>query len=1338
MAMSSKFDPSSGSPDRPLYTSGQRGSHLTASMDRSGSFRESMENPILSSLPNNSRGSSAVTQGDVSSFLQCLRFDPKVVAAEHKSNRQGDFKRHMNIALGFSADDSPSGLLKGKILSSPVPEEIKKVKLGLHQSNIKARERTKIFYEGLSVFNKFFPSVPSKKRSRSESFNNDRPSVMSSSERSILGPGLGKMGIQSHTISGGFEMEQQKSEERIKNAVPNKRTRTSLADVRMDVRNNALVRTSGAVDRDREMIRLAHSGGVPGEDRTLSIGVDGWEKSKMKKKRSGIKPEVSPSFVSPKPMDGYREPKQGMQQRLVTDARSRLHNDSHGFRPGVSNGAVGVGKSDGILLQTGLSARSSVPRTEPDNSSLLTDRRDRPVGSDKERVNLRAVNKTNIRDEYNSASPTSNMKMNSSVRGPRSGSGVAPKLSPVVHRATAPNDWEVSHCTNKPPVAVGVNNRKRTTSARSSSPPVAHWAGQRQKISRTARRTNFVPIVSNNDETPVLDASSDVAANEVGLGYAKRLSGNSPQQVKLKGDTLTSAALSESEESGAADNRSKDNGRKSDEIDEKTGQNVQKMSTLVLTSRKNKLVSGEDLGDGVRRQGRTGRGFTSTRSAMSMTVEKLGNVGTAKQLRTARLGFDKTESKAGRPPTRKLSDRKAYKRQKHTTISTAADFLVGSDDGHEELLAAANAVINSGAIILSIFVLILLPTNFLLGLMDLIFITDHALSSSFWRQMEPFFGFISEGDIAYLKQQGNLESTAPTPIQFPSNTDGRTSIPNGHGLTEQEIEKGVAIETGSAGLLLEQLVPGSRDHNEIPLYQRLMAALITEEDFNCGNEDIDVYGTEFGLDRELESNGLDHQFNFQSVGHTAFNGYMITGKQIIDDEIDMLGISNTGINSSSGQSLNGVLADQALIPGMTFSEFQYNDSMQINEKLLLEARSIGIYPEPGCDVAQMDDEGISEDIKKIEERYHEQVTKKQGWLDKLLKSASETKELQEKEFEQRALDKLVAMAYEKYMTCRGPNAAGGKSSSNKMAKHAALAFIKRTLDRCHKFEDNGKSCFSEQLFRDLFLSGYSHLNGRVSLDTDGESAKLYANSFCHSLKVRVSASMGSQPRPLMSQLGQNGDSTDMLQPMSRLSEQNTSREDTWSSRMKKKELFLDDVVSCIGSSGAPSGVGSSLSSSTAKGKRSERDREGKGNSREVSSRNGTNKSGRPALSSTKGERKSKTKPKQKITQLSVSVNGLLGKMSEQPKPAVPSASKSHAMTTNNNSKVKEEFCLDELDGAEPIDLSQLPGIDVLGDPDQEQDLGSWLNIDDDGLQDQEDFMGLEIPMDDLSDLNMMV
>lgn len=240
------------------------------------------------------------------------------------------------------------------------------------------------------------------------------------------------------------------------------------------------------------------------------------------------------------------------------------------------------------------------------------------------------------------------------------------------------------------------------------------------------------------------------------------------------------------------------------------------------------------------------------------------------------------------------------------------------------------------------------------------------------------------------------------------------------------------------------------------------------------------------------------------------------------------------------------------------------------------------------------------------------------------------------------------------------------------------------------------------------------------------------------------ASMGSQQSP--SQFSQNVDnhdiSSDVLVPVNHLSEQTIGKEDMWSNRVKKRELSLDDLGGTLGTSSAPSGMGTSLSSS-AKGKRSERDRDGKGQNREVLSRNGNAKIGRPSLPNVKGERKSKAKPKQKSTQLSVSVNGLLGKTSEQPKPAVPSISRSNEMTTNSNAKEKDDFGLDVLDDHESIDLShlQLPGMDVLGGPDdldaQGQDLGSWLNIDDDGLQDH-DFMGLEIPMDDLSDLNMMV
>lgn len=138
MAATSKFDLSSDTTDRPLYASGQRGSYAGASLDRSSSFRENIENPILSSLPSMSRSTSTVTQGDVMSFLQCLRFDPKQMVADHKFNRPGDFKRLAGLALGVPPDESPSGSSKVKLTSSS-PDELKRFKHGLRESTIKAR-----------------------------------------------------------------------------------------------------------------------------------------------------------------------------------------------------------------------------------------------------------------------------------------------------------------------------------------------------------------------------------------------------------------------------------------------------------------------------------------------------------------------------------------------------------------------------------------------------------------------------------------------------------------------------------------------------------------------------------------------------------------------------------------------------------------------------------------------------------------------------------------------------------------------------------------------------------------------------------------------------------------------------------------------------------------------------------------------------------------------------------------------------------------------------------------------------------------------------------------------
>ncbi|XP_049405757.1 uncharacterized protein LOC125869233 isoform X2 [Solanum stenotomum] len=1272
-AASTKFDLSSTSPDRPLYASSQRAP--TASLDR---FRDNMDNPILSSLPipNMTTTTSTVTRTDALNFFQCLRFDPKAMVTDHRLNRIIDFKRLTSLTLGVSVEDSPLVSSKAKLFTSPSVEEARRLKTGLRESCTKARERVKIFTESLSVLNKCFPSIPSRKRSRSDALSNDRPMTFFPSDRSVSGTGIGKTSIQGHSSPSGYEFEQHKSEERVKTAVPSKRTRTSMADMRPDVRANTPTRPAGNIDRDRELLRFPNGSISQGEDHTPSVAVEGWEKSRMKKKRSGIKPDATSSLTS-KPIDGHREPKQGVQPRLPSDSRSRF-TDTHGFRPGVTPG--GVGKTDVATQQVTLGMRSALSKVDQDSHTHLPDRRDRPLGSDKERVNLRTVNNTMkaaTSEEFTSPSPTSSTKLNSATRAPRSGSGVAPKLSPPVQRAAAANDWEISHCTNKLPSAVGAGNRKRNPSTRSSSPPVAQWAGQRpQKISRPARRNNF-PIVPNNDEISTLDSTSDVLRNE------RRLSSSSPQQ-KLKSD-LFSPAVSETEESGATEIKSKDKSKRSDEVDEKAG-NVQKMSTLLLPPRKSKVASGEDFGDGIRRQGRSGRGFTSARSLMPLMAEKLGNVGNAKQLRTSRHSLDKTESKGGRPPTRKLSDRRAYKRQKHATMDAAADFL---DDGHEELLAAASAVAN----------------------------TAQALSSSFWKQMEPLFCFISEIDTAFLRQQVNHETDLAAPASVPMYADA-SSLISGFGLNDVG---GQTNETQSFDHTSEHVASGKSKPESISLYQRMMAALVPEELYCNGKEDLNsnVYRSEFEMEMDSESDTSCAQMLYSSdtSQYCASNGFRIDANGCFIDNLDYIKADNVtstlevGNFSSYDQSQNGLLREHRTVPGFVCSEYQY-DEMSIHERLLLEIHCIGVYPDLQSDLAESGNEEISAEISKLREEHQEMVPKKKMMLGKLLNSSTEMREFHEKEFEQRALDKLVAMTYEKYMSCWGPNVHGMKSASGKMAKQAALAFVKRTFHRCQEFEETRKSCFSEPLYKDIFLSGISRLSdGQTDSNTDGEAGKSYINtSGCSAL--------GAQQSPSLKQ--------DISFEVNLPSEV---------SRVKRREL--DDVLGTT--IGISSGIGGSLLSS-AKGKRSERDREGKGSGRDALSRNGTTKIGRLASSNVKGERKPKTKGKQKTAQLSTSVNGLFGRMSE-PKLPGSSTAKSSGTSATGTGNARTDCNLEELE--DPIDLSglQLPGMDVLGDPDdlggQGQDIGSWLNIDDDGLQDH-DFLGLEIPMDDLSDLNMMV
>lgn len=190
-------------------------------------------------------------------------------------------------------------------------------------------------------------------------------------------------------------------------------------------------------------------------------------------------------------------------------------------------------------------------------------------------------------------------------------------------------------------------------------------------------------------------------------------------------------------------------------------------------------------------------------------------------------------------------------------------------------------------------------------------------------------------------------------------------------------------------------------------------------------------------------------------------------------------------------------------------------------------------------------------------------------------------------------------------------------------------------------------------------------------------------------------------------------------------------EPVWN-RGKKREVLLDDVVDMSTSRGIAS-LGNGLAGG-AKGKRSERDRD---QNKDTSFRSGGYKDSRSSGNNSKGDRKSKIKPKQKTAQLSTA-NGVLGRcMESSDSSRPPDRGSTEAMTADLNRK-KEGDLIEE-----PIDLTNLPlpGIDSLDElvvvddlGGQGQDFSSWLGFDEEVLPDNDtmDTEGLEIPMDDLN------
>ncbi|KAK6138026.1 hypothetical protein DH2020_028222 [Rehmannia glutinosa] len=1305
MAGNARFE--SASPDSSFagsYQSGQRG-YSVPTLDRSTSFRETADNRNFASGKTNSRGS-ATTSGDVTTLSQCLMLDP-IVIGDQKYARSGELRRVLGFSIGSSSEDNSFGAAHLKNSSPGAVEELKRLRANVADTCVKASGRAKRLDDHLNKLNKYCESMSSKKQQRNEMLTNERSSA------STL-----KIGSLIHR--NPTEFGSQKLDDRAKNVGLNKRLRTSVAETRAECRTNGVLRQPLPVTKERDLLKdsNADSDIVEGKIRRLPAGGEGWDK-KMKRKRS-----VGAVFSRSVDTDG--ELKRTMHHKLPNESSLQSSDSTHSFRSGASGSS---NKLDPASSPVGSSARTSL-KNEPEKSMLS---RDLSAGPIKERTLGKVNVRMNTREDNQAMCPSPILKGKAS-RAPRSGTMVAANSASNVLRVSGTlESWEQPQAVTKTPTIGGTNNRKRSMPAGSSSPPITQWVGQRpQKISRT-RRTNLIPV-STHDDVPMQsegcspsDFGPRLSTGGTNSSLPTKSSANGNQNSKVQPENVPSPArLSESEESGAGEIRMKEKGLINGDGEEKDANSGQNVGSTAIPIKKNKIMVKEEVGDGVRRQGRSGRVSPFSRASISPTREKLDNVGPTKPQRNARSGSDKNGSKSGRP-LKKLSDRKGFSRLGHMANGGSPDCSGESEDDREELIVAANLAGCS---------------------------SFNACTSAFWKTVESLFASIGPDEKSFLSEQLKLAEESCT-SSYPNRGHGNNVQVKLDDYGHEDIAAPDSLcfggyrrmknETGLKNSLdrmefTEQVQTSSvfgcsetekRCDIVTPLYQRVLSALIMEDEI----EEIEENGfgrprSSFNDSRNLigaESKHIDKldlcepmfgaqtpktgnaHIIFSCNGNADFDrspsaqdrlcngellqrdgGYMHSEVEVLvrlsrcDYVLQSLQTNNCGISSF---------------------DCQY-EQMCVEDKLILELQSVGLFMEAVPALDDKEDEMINEEIVQLERGLHEQIGKKKSHLHKIYKAIQEGKNIGRRDPEQIAMDKLVELAYKKLLVksgmelevmekimllssikgilklasspvreAVGPNvfrtgsgatfrfqkwkrflgiiiqATRGSFASKhgiaKVSKQVALGFAKRTLARFRKFEDSGASCFSDPALRDIIFAAPPRFDQTELLLTDGRQVDAFE------------------------------------------SDQAFAKNGPISNRAKRKEVLLDDA------------------------------------------------GGRSSMGGSKGERKAKSKPKQKTAQLSTSAANTSSMLIN------PLASGSGESGNSSGNRKKDVRFMSSSGNVPPVEFANLPlneidGIEELGvdsEIGEPQDLNSWFNFDVDGLQDH-DSVGLEIPMDDLAELNM--
>ncbi|KAG8053831.1 hypothetical protein GUJ93_ZPchr0001g30177 [Zizania palustris] len=945
--------------------------------DLSGSFREG---PPLSGA--------GAPRGPAEPLTQCLPLEP-IPVGDHKQSRATELRR----VLGVTAEAEQSfGLLQTKPLPSIASEELKRIRGGVVESSTKAREKTKSLQEYIQKLDRYRNAI-TRRRQRSEGGVTERSSGS--------GSGSLRMGAQNNAENPG-----QRLEERAKSATTSKRVRSSLAaDARLEGRGNIPARQgpladsekSSSLEKEKSSVRNVNAASGFSEDklRGLSPGGEGWEK-KLKRKRSV-------GTVLNRGNDVDRDVKPSVQHRPNNEVRIRS-GDGLPIRHGASTGALGGSKMDGGSQQGNAGSRYLL-KADMDSTSLPNERRERHVGIDKERVLVKG-NKANTSEDMQPGT-LSPLTKGKACRAPRTSSLVVMNSSSALQRSSGGIDeWEEAPCTNKSSPLGGTANRKRPMTASGSSPPVA-WVGQRpQKMSRT-RRANVVSPVSNFDEALSEGSPLDAvrpAVESPGLLVPRSVASNNSQAAPRVDNISSPAGLSESEGSAATENKNKEKVTNSGDFENEGANSAHNAADLIFSSKKSRILLKEELEDGsIRRQGRSGRSSMHVKGCTSMPREKLDSPETRKLLKSGRPVPEKNESRLGRPPTKKGSDRKASSRHSGILNCGSMDITGDSEDDREELLAAANAA--RSAIV-------------------------NAYAGPFWKKIEPMLTFINSEDLSFLKHQITFLEELEMDMSNTSD-EHNLNISNNYGgpLSMGQNSSQVLPLSKSCVLLERSETNGLRaresidilSHNDennniasqktqaqglfsgmASLTDKLFSAFIVEDaDYfsECNGGDILEFANDYlpyagnmNLENEFEASAVKSSFglsldlkhsNNSSVHNSMSNGF------------------TNSCNLRASYSPNSICSENVL-DGMKFALYPENgtlhefvphisqqyqncaqnmplqsyecpyEQMSLHDRALIELHSIDLSPEmPKLDEGE--DEDINKVITVLQQRLFEQV-----------------------------------------------------------------------------------------------------------------------------------------------------------------------------------------------------------------------------------------------------------------------------------------------------------------------------------------------------------------------------